>query len=92
MGDHLAGYPLRFSARHAVISRLAGCGQPSQILEIDWIELTGVEELAQGELSPQDIAAGIGPLGTLFAEPDFFPLGEGIGSSLYMPRKAQWAT
>ena len=52
-----------------------------KFLEIDWIELTGAEELAQGELSPQDIAAGIGPLGTLFAEPDFFPLGEGIGSS-----------
>ena len=52
-----------------------------KFLEIDWIELTGAEELAQGELSPRDIAAGIGTPGTLFAEPDFFPLGEGIGSS-----------
>ena len=52
-----------------------------KFLEIDWIELTGAEELAQGELSPRDIAAGIGTPGTLFAEPDFFPLGEGVGSS-----------
>ena len=50
-----------------------------KFLEIDWIELTGTEELAQGELSPEDIAVELGPPGTLFAEPDFFPLGEGIG-------------
>ena len=51
-----------------------------KFLEIDWIRLTGAEELAQGELSPRAIAVGLGSLGTLFAEPDFFPLGEGIGS------------
>ena len=49
-------------------------------LEIDSIQLTGAEELAQGELSPRDIAVEVGPPGTLFAAPDFFPLGEGIGS------------
>ena len=52
-----------------------------KFLEIDWIELTGAEELAQGELSPRDIAAEVGPPGRLFAEPDFFPLGKGVGSS-----------
>ena len=51
-----------------------------KFLEIDWIQLTGAEELAQGELSPRDIAVAVGPPGTLFAEPDFFALGEGIGS------------
>ena len=51
-----------------------------KFLEIDWIQLTGAEELAQGELSPRDIAVEVGPPGTLFAEPDFFPLGEGIGT------------
>ena len=51
-----------------------------KFLEIDWIQLTGAEELAQGKLSPADIAVGLGPPGTLFAEPDFFPLSEGIGS------------
>ena len=50
-----------------------------KFLEIDWIQLTGAEELAQGELAPRDIAAEVGPPGTLFSEPNFFPLGEGIG-------------
>ena len=50
-----------------------------KFLEIDWIQLTGAEELAQGELSPRDLGVGLGPPGALFAEPDFFPLGEGIG-------------
>ena len=52
-----------------------------KFLELDWIQLTGAEELAQGELSPRDIGVELGPPGTLFADPDFFPLGEGIGSS-----------
>ena len=51
-----------------------------KFLEIDWIQLTGAEELAQGELSPRDIAVKLGSPGTLFAEPDFFPLGEGVGT------------
>ena len=51
-----------------------------KILEVDWIQLTGTEELAQGELSPEDIAVEVGPSGTLFAKPDFFPLGEKIGT------------
>ena len=50
-----------------------------KFLEIDWIQLTGAEELAQGELSPRDLGGGLGPPSALFAEPDFFPLGEGIG-------------
>ena len=51
-----------------------------KFLEIDWIQLMGAEELARGELSPEDIPAELGSPGTLFAEPDFFPLGEGIGT------------
>ncbi|MCY3790594.1 MAG: FG-GAP-like repeat-containing protein [Gemmatimonadetes bacterium] len=51
-----------------------------KFLEIDWIQLTGAEELAQGELSPRELAVELEPPGTLFAEPDFFPLGEGIGT------------
>ena len=50
-----------------------------KFLEIDWIQLTGAEELVQGELSPRDLGVGLGPPGTLLAEPNFFPLGEGIG-------------
>ena len=54
-----------------------------KFLEIDWIELTGAEELAQGELSPRDLGVELEPPGTLFAEPDFFPLGEGIGTPIH---------
>ena len=51
-----------------------------KFLEIDWIQLTGAEELAQGELSPRDIGVEVESSGTLFAKPNFSPLGEGIGS------------
>ena len=51
-----------------------------KFLEVDWIQLTGDEELAQGELTPEDIAVEMGPPGTLFTEPNFFPLGESIGT------------
>ena len=51
-----------------------------KFLEIDWIQLTGAEELAQGELSPEDIGVEVGPPGALFAAPNFSPLGEGIDS------------
>ena len=47
-------------------------------LEIDWIELTGVEEQLQGELPPPDVeyfrfASG------LFARPLFYPIALGVG-------------
>ena len=51
-----------------------------KFLEIDWIQLTGAEESAQGVLSPRDLGVELGPPGTLFAESNFFPLGEGIGT------------
>ena len=57
-------------------------------LEIDSIQLTGAEELAQGELSPRNIAVEVGPPGTLFAAPDFFSLGGPIGSRLDVSRGA----
>ena len=49
-------------------------------VEVDWIQLTGAEELLFGELSPRDIAEA-GLPGALFAEPRFSVLGPGIGSS-----------
>ena len=57
-----------------------------RILEVDWIQLTGAEELAQGELTPEDIAVEMGPPGRLFAAPDFSPLGEGIGTLGYLQK------
>ena len=48
-------------------------------LEIDWIELTGVEELLVGELAPPSVEyfrfEGVG----LFAPPVFSPLAPGLG-------------
>ena len=52
-----------------------------EAFEIDWIELTGVEELLQGELPPPYIEyfrfAGTG----LFAPPVFYPIAPGIGEA-----------
>ncbi len=50
--------------------------------EIDWIELTGVEELLQGERSPPPVEylrfGGVG----LFDPPVFYPIAPGIGKAL----------
>ena len=48
-------------------------------LEVDWIELTGIEELLQGELPrPPVFDLGIeGP--TVFAPPVFYPIAPGLG-------------
>ena len=50
-------------------------------LEIDWIELTGVEELLAGELAPPSVEyfhfEGVG----LFAPPVFSPIAPGLGGS-----------
>ena len=51
--------------------------------EIDWIELTGVEELIEGELSPPPVEYYFGFAGTgLFAPPVFYPIAPGIGEVL----------
>ena len=49
-------------------------------LEVDWIQLTGAEEVLLGELQPREIAVEAGLPGALFAEPRFSVLGEGIGT------------
>ena len=46
-------------------------------VEVDWIQLTGAEELLLGELQPREIAEA-GLPGALFAEPSFSVLGRGI--------------
>ena len=51
--------------------------------EIDWIELTGVEELIEGELPPPPVEYYFGFAGTgLFAPPIFYPIAPGIGEVL----------
>ena len=51
-------------------------------VEVDWIQLTGAEELLLGELQPREIAVEAGSPGALFAEPRFSVLGQGIGDPL----------
>ncbi|MYB70222.1 MAG: T9SS type A sorting domain-containing protein [Gemmatimonadetes bacterium] len=52
-----------------------------EFLEVDWIQLTGAEELLLGELPPRKTAGEAGPPGALFAEPRFSVLGPGIGGA-----------
>ena len=47
-------------------------------LEVDWIQLTGTEELLLGELEPRAVASASGPPGALLADPVFSPLGGGV--------------
>ena len=46
-------------------------------LEVDWIQLTGAEELLLGELQPRAVVAGSGSPGALLAAPVFSPCGRG---------------
>ncbi len=55
-----------------------GLADHPEFLEVDWIQLTGVEERLLGELQPRKIAVEVGLPGALLASPDFFPLGEGV--------------
>ena len=48
-------------------------------LEIDWIELTGVEELLAGELAPPSVEYFHFEAGGLFAPPVFSPIAPGLG-------------
>ena len=50
-------------------------------LEIDWIELTGVEELLLGELAPPSVAYFHFEGAKLFAPPVFYPIAPGLGGS-----------
>ena len=57
-----------------------GPGDHPAFVEVDWIQLTGAEELLLGELQPREIAEAGSP-GALFAEPRFSVLGPSIGTS-----------
>ena len=52
--------------------------------EIDWIELTGVEEMIEGELPPPPVEYYFGFEGAgLFAPPVFYPIAPGLGEAAY---------
>ena len=71
--------------RNLRFSFMLGFGLDTEVVvafEIDWIELTGVEEVLQGELPPPLVEhyfrfAGMG----LFAPPVFYPIAPGIGEA-----------
>ena len=53
-----------------------------EAFEIDWIELTGVEEMIEGELPPPPVEYYFGFEGAgLFAPPVFYPIAPGIGET-----------
>ena len=49
-------------------------------IEIDWIELSGVEELLQGELPPPQVEYFRFDEAGLFAPPVFYPIAPGVGA------------
>ena len=52
-------------------------------IEIDWIELSGVEEFLQGELPPPHVEYFRFDGAGLFAPPVFYPIAPGIGAGAY---------
>ncbi len=60
-------------------SSLSPAARPT-FVEVDWIQLTGAEELLLGELQPRASIVEAGLPGTLFAEPRFSVLGRNIGN------------
>ncbi|MDE2734452.1 MAG: FG-GAP-like repeat-containing protein [Gemmatimonadota bacterium] len=61
---------------------LKGLADHPAFVEVDWIQLTGAEELLLGELQPRALAVEAGLPGALFAEPRFSVLGRGIGEGI----------
>ena len=55
-----------------------GLADHPPFVEVDWIQLTGAEELLLGELQPREIAVEAGLPGALFADPRFSVLGQDI--------------
>ncbi len=55
-----------------------------EAFEIDWIELTGVEEMIEGERPPPVVEYYFGFAGAgFFAPPVFYPIAPGIGEAAY---------
>ncbi|MFA6112230.1 MAG: VCBS repeat-containing protein, partial [Candidatus Latescibacterota bacterium] len=69
------------------LNEMAAPGDLPEAVEIDWIQLTGVEEQIQGE-EGQPPSASLPSFGELFAAPVFSPLRGGIASPYWVPMAA----
>ena len=76
--DHLAGHPLPLATRPKLKHEPQGPADHPAFVEVDWIQLTGAEELLLRELQPRELAVEAGLPGALFAEPRFSVLGQDI--------------
>ena len=72
---------LSFGLDQGEIGVLRSAAEVVGWLEIDWIELTGVEELLTGELAPPSVEYFRFEGAGLFAPPVFSPIIPGLGSS-----------
>ncbi|MDE2814003.1 MAG: T9SS type A sorting domain-containing protein [Gemmatimonadota bacterium] len=61
-------------------------GELVKWFEIDWIELTGVEEQLQGELAPPHVDYFRWDESGVFAPPVFYPIASGLGEGLISDR------
>ncbi|MFA6108953.1 MAG: FG-GAP-like repeat-containing protein [Candidatus Latescibacterota bacterium] len=62
---------------------MLGFGMEAEGIEIDWIQLTGLQEQLQGELPPPVVAADMPP-GGLFMPAQLQPLGAGVAQGSFV--------
>ena len=75
---------LRFSLDFGEIGVPRPAAEKVGGLEIDWIELTGVEEILQGELPPPQAEYFLFEGGRHFAPPVFHPIVPGLGGNFVL--------
>ena len=84
LADHRRWEGLLKNVRLSFILDFGSDTEMIEWFEIDWIELTGVEELIEGELPPPPVEYYFGFEGTgLFAPPVFYPIASGLGEAAY---------
>ena len=84
LADHSRWEGLLKNVRLSFILDFGSDTEMIEWFEIDWIELTGVEEMIEGELPPPPVEYYFGFEGTgLFAPPVFYPIASGLGEAAY---------
>ncbi|MFA6111918.1 MAG: FlgD immunoglobulin-like domain containing protein [Candidatus Latescibacterota bacterium] len=78
---------LRLNIYPSELYPIQTAGQTAEALEIDWIQLTGVEEQLEGEGQPP-AAEELVPFGERFAPAVYCPLGKAVSSTPWIPMAA----